>query len=73
MYASWLGNARDERDGARADPDRRVGFQPRMSDFVDQLRDVAAASLLPEEGELTAPGLAEPVEVLRDAWGVPYI
>ncbi len=44
-----------------------------MSDFVEQLRAVAAASLFPEEGELAAPGLAEPVEVLRDRWGVPYI
>ena len=44
-----------------------------MSDFVDQLRDVAAASLFPEAGEFIAPGLVEPVEVLRDAWGVPYI
>ena len=44
-----------------------------MSDFVEQLREVAAASLLPEDGELFAPGLAEPVEVLRDRWGVPYI
>ena len=44
-----------------------------MSDFVEQLREVAAASLLPEDGELAAPGLAEPVEVLRDRWGVPYI
>jgi penicillin G amidase len=44
-----------------------------MSDFVDQLRGVAAASLFPETGELTVPGLLEPVEVLRDAWGVPYL
>jgi len=44
-----------------------------MSDFVEQLREVASASLFPEEGELTAPGLSEPVEVLRDRWGVPYI
>jgi penicillin amidase len=44
-----------------------------MSDFVDQLRDVAAASLFPESGELSAPGLLEPVEVLRDTWGVPYL
>jgi penicillin amidase len=44
-----------------------------MSDFVDQLRAMAAASLLPEDGELAVPGLAEPVEVLRDRWGVPYI
>ncbi len=44
-----------------------------MSDFVEQLREVASASLLPESGELTVPGLAEPVEILRDRWGVPYI
>jgi penicillin amidase len=44
-----------------------------MSDFVEQLREVASASLLPEAGELTTPGLFEPVEVLRDRWGVPYI
>src|SRR6185503_17063275 len=44
-----------------------------MSDFVEQLREVAAAALQPEHGELTAPGLSAPVEVLRDRWGVPYI
>lgn len=44
-----------------------------MSDFVDQLRDVAAASLLPTDGELAVPGLTEPVEIMRDRWGVPYL
>lgn len=44
-----------------------------MGDFLDQLRELAATSLLPEDGELTAVGLGEPVEVLRDRWGVPYI
>jgi penicillin amidase len=44
-----------------------------MSDFVEQLREVASASLFPENGELIVPGLAEPVEILRDHWGVPYI
>jgi penicillin amidase len=44
-----------------------------MSDFVEQLREVASASLLPEDGELIVQGLSEPVEVLRDRWGVPYI
>ncbi len=48
-----------------------IGFRAAMSDFVEQLREVAAASLLPESGELTVPGLAEPVEILRDHWGVP--
>ena len=44
-----------------------------MSDFVDQLRAAAAASLPPVDGEVAVPGLEAPVEVLRDAWGVPYI
>ncbi|MFN8233630.1 MAG: penicillin acylase family protein [Actinomycetota bacterium] len=44
-----------------------------MSDFAEQLRAMAAASLFPEEGELEAPGLSAPVEVLRDRWGVPYL
>src|SRR6266581_4362713 len=44
-----------------------------MSDYLEQLRAVAAASLFPESGALSAPGLNEPVEVLRDVWGVPYI
>ena len=44
-----------------------------MSDFVDQLRGVASASLLPADGELSVPGLVEPVEVVRDRWGVPYL
>ena len=44
-----------------------------MSDFVDQLRATAASALAPVDGELTVPGLAEPVRVLRDPWGVPSI
>jgi penicillin amidase len=44
-----------------------------MDDFVEQLRSVAAASLFPAEGELEAPGLSAPVEILRDRWGVPYL
>ncbi len=44
-----------------------------MSDFVEQLRSMAEASLFPEEGELEAPGLTAPVEILRDRWGVPYL
>ncbi len=44
-----------------------------MSDLIEQLRAVAASALQPVEGELNAPGLREPVEVLRDTWGVPYI
>ena len=44
-----------------------------MSDLIEQLRAVAASALQPVEGELNAPGLREPVEVLRDTWGVPHV
>ena len=44
-----------------------------MADFLDQLRAQAAAALFPYEGELSLPGLLEPVEVLRDRYGVAYV
>jgi penicillin G amidase len=44
-----------------------------MTDYMDQLRSVAAAGLFPDHGDMTARGLVEPAEVRRDAWGVPYI
>ena len=44
-----------------------------MADFLDQLRASAQAALFPLGGELTAPGLRHPVEVLRDRYGVAYI
>lgn len=37
------------------------------------LRDKAQAVLAQLDGELKLPGLREPVEVLRDRWGVPHI
>jgi penicillin amidase len=39
----------------------------------DQLRALALPSLFPTDGELRMPGLAAPVTVRRDAWGVPTI
>ncbi|HUF59882.1 MAG TPA: penicillin acylase family protein [Actinomycetota bacterium] len=44
-----------------------------MADFLDQLRASAQTALFPLGGELTAPGLRDPVEVLRDRYGVAYI
>jgi penicillin amidase len=44
-----------------------------MADFLDQLREQAAAALFPLEGELQLSGLEAPVEVLRDRYGVPYV
>ncbi len=44
-----------------------------MDELTAQLRDAAAGSLFPVEGELRAPGLQAPADVGRDAWGVPYI
>lgn len=44
-----------------------------MTDFLDQLRASAQAALFPLDGELTAPSLRAPVEVLRDRYGVAYV
>ncbi|HWL91565.1 MAG TPA: penicillin acylase family protein [Actinomycetota bacterium] len=44
-----------------------------MADFLDGLRSAAGAAAFPLEGELSAPGLEAPVEVLRDRFGVAYI
>jgi penicillin amidase len=44
-----------------------------VSEFVEQMRAMAAASLFPLEGELFVPGLGGAVTVARDSWGVPSI
>lgn len=42
-------------------------------DKLDQLVKQAKNSLPQIQGEIDVPGLKEPVEVLRDKWGVPHI
>jgi penicillin amidase len=37
------------------------------------IQELAGRSLAQIDGELTAPGLREPVQILRDEWGVPHI
>jgi penicillin G amidase len=44
-----------------------------MADPLDEFRDAARAALPQVEGELAVRGLREPVEVLRDEWGIPYL
>ena len=44
-----------------------------MSDWSDEVLEAARAALAPLEGTLEATGLREPVEVLRDRWGIPYV
>jgi penicillin amidase len=44
-----------------------------VTDPLDELRDAARAALPPVDGEIAVAGLAEPVEVLRDRWGIPYL
>jgi len=44
-----------------------------MSDPLDELREAARAALPPVEGQVAVAGLREPVEVLRDRWGIPYL
>jgi len=40
---------------------------------AEDLGQKAKAVLAQIEGEISLPGLKEPVEVLRDRWGVPHI
>ena len=47
-----------------------VGCQPSQPDSFEEL---ARQSLAQLGGELDVPGLREPVEVLRDEWGIPHI
>ena len=44
-----------------------------MTAPLDEFLDAARAALPPVEGELAVPGLHEPVEILRDRWGIPYV
>ena len=37
------------------------------------LLEVASESLAQIDGEIEIPGLREPVEIIRDEWGVPHI
>src|SRR6185436_2035974 len=39
----------------------------------DSLKALAVQSLSTIQGDLAVPGLKEPVEVLRDEWGIPHI
>jgi penicillin G amidase len=43
------------------------------AETAENLQARALAALSQIEGQLTLPGLSEPVEVLRDRWGVPHI
>ncbi|MGD8279587.1 MAG: penicillin acylase family protein, partial [Gemmatimonadota bacterium] len=43
---------------------------PEAPQSLDGLAQDALAQI---DGEISAPGLREPVEVLRDEWGVPHI
>ncbi|HJP64928.1 MAG TPA: penicillin acylase family protein [Actinomycetota bacterium] len=44
-----------------------------MTELTDIMRAKATAGLAPIEGTLKVGGLWEPVEVIRDRWGVPHI
>ena len=44
-----------------------------MSGWIDGLREHARKALPLVEGDLRVEGLTEPVEILRDRWGVPHI
>jgi penicillin amidase len=47
--------------------------RPQAAQTPEALLEKARAVLARTDGELTVPGLKEPVQVLRDRWGVPHI
>ena len=50
-----------------------VGQAPAPPDEVGRLKARAEAALSQIAGEIRLPGLEQPVEVIRDRWGVPHI
>jgi len=44
-----------------------------VNEWVEQIKEHAAKALPPVEGDLKVAGLEQPVEVIRDRWGVPHI
>ena len=44
-----------------------------MNEWAEQVKEQAKAALPPVEGEVKVAGLREPVEVIRDPWGVPHV
>ena len=46
---------------------------PQASDVPASLEELASRSLAQLDGELALPGLREPVEVIRDEFGIPHI
>src|SRR3954470_4086957 len=52
---------------------RSTRSEPTVSEWSEALMEQAREALPIVEGELRVPGLAAPVEVVRDRWGVPHI
>ncbi len=50
-----------------------VAQAPAPPDEVGRLRARAEAALSQTAGEIRLPGLEQPVEVIRDRWGIPHI
>jgi len=44
-----------------------------VAGWAEEVREAAKRALPPVEGEIRVPGLREPVEVIRDRWGVPHV
>ena len=44
-----------------------------MTDWLAEVKEHAKRALPPVEGEVKVDGLREPVEIIRDRWGVPHI
>ena len=50
-----------------------LGSRARADETAEGLMEKARGVLAQLEGEIEVAGLREPVEVLRDRWGVPHI
>ena len=47
--------------------------QPSAAQTTDALKSLARQSLVKIDGNLSVPGVHEPVEIIRDKWGVTHI
>ncbi|HEV8385451.1 MAG TPA: penicillin acylase family protein, partial [Candidatus Acidoferrales bacterium] len=59
--------------GESAQSESQGPAQPANPAAVEALRAQARAALARTSGELKIAGLKNPVEILRDTWGVPHI
>jgi len=68
IIPEWTGPAQRARPGGPSSDTLAA-----VAGWVDEVQKAAKRALPPVEGEIRVPGFHEPVEVIRDRWGVPHI